>query len=124
MKTVLIIDDSQLISMYLSKFLAKEYKIIAAFNALEGIEKLTNEKPDCVLSDLRMPEMDGFQFLQYLKDKGISIPVIIISSDTKKEIRDQCLSIGAFAVLAKPVKGEELRKMVASALDRGEEKSG
>lgn len=121
MKKVLIIDDSLLISMYLSKFLAKEYKIIAAFNALEGIEKLTNEKPDCVLSDLRMPEMDGFQFLQYLKDKEIPVPVIILSSDTtKKEIRDRCLSLGAFAVLTKPVKGEELRKMVAGALDRGE----
>lgn len=119
MKKVLIIDDSLLISMYLSKFLAKEYQIITAFNALEGIEKLANEKPDCILSDLRMPEMDGFQFLQYLKEKEILVPVIIISSDTKQEIKDRCLSLGAFAILPKPVKGEELLKMVACALSQG-----
>ena len=116
MQKILIIEDSETIVAYLSHYLEDEYDIIRADNGEEAVGMLTAHNPDCVLSDLFLPEMDGFQFLEYLNKEDINIPVIIMSSDIQDDDRERCLSLGAFAVLNKPVKGDELRETVKNAL--------
>ena len=63
MQKILIIEDSETIVAYLSHYLEDEYDIIRADNGEEAVGMLTAHNPDCVLSDLFLPEMDGFQFL-------------------------------------------------------------
>ncbi len=116
MRKVLIIEDSKVTNMYLSLCLKDDYDIVSANNAREGTEMIAEHIPDCIVSDLLMDEMDGFQLLEYLRQENIKIPTIIMSSDIQEVDRNRCLVLGACAVLNKPVRGEELRKEVQKAL--------
>ncbi len=116
MRKVLIIEDSKVTSMYLSLCLKDEYDIVSANNAREGTELIAEHIPDCIVSDLMMDEMDGFQLLEYLRQENIKIPTIIMSSDIQEADRNRCVALGACAVLDKPVRGEALRKEVQKAL--------
>ena len=116
MRKVLIIEDSKVTSMYLSLCLKDEYDIVSANNAREGTELIAEHIPDCIVSDLMMDEMDGFQLLEYLRQENIKIPTIIMSSDIQEADRNRCVALGACAVLDKPVRGEELRREVQKAL--------
>ena len=116
MRKVLIIEDSKVTNMYLSLCLKDDYDIVSANNAREGTEMIAEHIPDCIVSDLMMDEMDGFQLLEYLRQENIIIPTIIMSSDIQEADRNRCLALGACAVLNKPVRGEELRKEVQKAL--------
>ena len=82
----------------------------------KGTEMIAEHIPDCIVSDLLMDEMDGFQLLEYLRHENIKIPTIIMSSDIQDVDRNRCLALGACAVMNKPVRGEELRKEVQKAL--------
>lgn len=116
MQKVLIIEDSKVTNMYLSLCLKDDYDIVSANNAREGTEMIAEHIPDCIVSDLLMDEMDGFQLLEYLRHENIKIPTIIMSSDIQEVDRNRCLALGACTVLNKPVRGEELRKEVQKVL--------
>lgn len=116
MHKVLIIEDSKVTNMYLSMCLKDDYDIVSANNARKGTEIIAEHIPDCIVSDLLMDEMDGFQLLEYLREENIKIPTIVMSSDIQEVDISRCLALGACAVLNKPVKGEELRKEVQKAL--------
>ncbi|MBF8275780.1 MAG: response regulator receiver protein [Candidatus Brocadiaceae bacterium] len=116
MQKVLIIEDSKVTNMYLSLCLKDDYDLVSANNAREGTEIIAEHIPDCIVSDLLMDEMDGFQLLEYLRQENIKIPTIIMSSDIQEVDKGRCLALGACAVLNKPVRSEELRKEVQKAL--------
>ncbi len=120
---VLIIEDSKITSMYVSLFLKHDYDVLSAFNAKEGLDMVAEHRPDCIVSDLLMDEMDGFQLLEHAREKNLNIPIIIMSSDITESHKQQCLDLGAFAVLNKPLKGEELRKAVKDSLKAGKKDS-
>lgn len=128
MQTILIIDDSKITSMYYSKFLKKffgdKYKIIQAYDALEGKDMISTHNPICILCDLVMPEMDGFQFLKYLKKENINIPVIVVSGSHVDNDRERCYSLGAYAFLEKPVKYEEFCDAVQNTLKEARNENG
>lgn len=128
MQTILIIDDSKITSMYYSKFIKKffrdKYKIVQAYDALEGKDMLNTHNPICILCDLVMPEMDGFQFLEYLKKENINVPVIVISGSHQGSDRERCYSLGASGFLEKPVEYEELCNAVESALKKAKKECG
>ena len=87
-KTVLIIDDSEIDRLMLENILLMDYSVETAENGFKGMEKVLHGdcKIDCILLDLHMPIMDGFDVLELLKDCNIKdIPVIIISSESTSE---------------------------------------
>lgn len=117
MQKILIIEDSKLITMHIARFLKSKYSLASAINAAVGITKLTSYKPDCILSDLQMPEMDGYQFLEYMQKENIKIPVIIMSSDIQDSDKERCYSLGAFDILNKPLQEEILLNIIRKALE-------
>jgi CheY-like chemotaxis protein len=97
MVTVLLIEDSAFQRKVISGILKDlGYDIITADNGHKGLERILNDKPTVVLSDLLMPEYDGTWVLEQLKAKGIKIPVIIVTSDVQTSTKNHCMSLGAF----------------------------
>lgn len=107
---VLVIDDSEELLHYLDEELNVLYKVITCNNAIDGLRVALEEKPDLIISDVVMPEMDGFALLKKVKTNGnIShIPVILLTSKTEYDNRIKGWDKGADAILTKPFNMEEL----------------
>lgn len=121
MTLVLIIDDAAFSRRMLRKFLQVDgYEILEATNGREGLELVRKHKPNCVLADLLMPEMNGFEFLKAVQDEELKIPIIIISADIQEGSRDQCYNLGAAKFINKPTKENELRSTVKQVLNTKE----
>jgi CheY-like chemotaxis protein len=121
MSLVLIIDDAAFSRRMIRKFLqADGYDILEATNGREGLEIVHNHQPNCVLADLLMPDMNGFEFLQALKNEGLKIPTIIISADIQEGARNQSYNLGAVSFINKPPKEQELRQVVQQVINTKE----
>jgi len=84
---------------------------VALLNRAEGLS------PGCIVSDVRMPDMDGLQLLQRLKEKGLPHPVIIVTGHGDVALAVEAMRAGALDFLEKPFKDETLLASVNSALD-------
>ena len=107
---VLLIEDNLDVITYLSAFLSGEYQIETATNGQEGIDKALDLIPDLVVSDVMMPEKDGFEVCATLKtdERTSHIPVILLTAKSDDASRLEGLTYGADAYLAKPFNQEEL----------------
>lgn len=117
MKKILIIDDSKFTRLNLSSFFKENnYEIYEAENGIEGLEAIKNHNPDCILSDILMPEMDGYEFLESLNKKNIRIPVIILTADIQATTKKKVIEAGAVGLMNKPPKYPELLNLIESAI--------
>ncbi len=115
--TVLLIDDSPFARQMVAKILtAQGNDVLEAMNGQEGIEKAEQYRPDCIVLDLLMPEMDGLGVLRALKEKDLVIPTIVLSADIQETAQAECLKLGAVAFLEKPFKEGELLEAVHGVL--------
>ncbi len=118
-KKILIIDDEENIVKFLSMSLkADGYDIVTAYNGKEGIEVFKKELPDIVLTDIKMPEMDGLEVLRQIKMIDSESEVIIITGHGDIDSTIAALQRGASDFINKPVRDEAL----AVALKRAEAK--
>ncbi|MCU0541486.1 MAG: response regulator [Oscillatoriaceae cyanobacterium Prado104] len=118
MGLILITDDAAFSRRMIRKALEEGgHQVIEAANGFEAIEKVAAESPDCIMTDLLMPEMDGFTLLKTLGEKGSKIPVIVLSADIQESARQKCEDLGAFMMLKKPPKAPEIQAAVQKALD-------
>jgi twitching motility two-component system response regulator PilH len=117
MTHVLVIEDSSFQRKIISAVLRENgYDVTLATNGKEGLGLAESALPDLIISDLLMPEIDGFQVLETLRQKKKTIPVIILTSDIQKTTKSRCESLGAAAVLNKPVNREDVLAAVKGAL--------
>jgi|SRR5512137_1256759 CheY-like chemotaxis protein len=117
MALILIVDDSQYQRNTIKKMLETEgYYFLEADNGLSAIKETLAHNPDCVLVDKLMPELDGEKFLQFIKQRNLTIPVIVITADIQESTRNQCINLGAFDVVNKPFKAEKLKEILQRAL--------
>jgi len=80
-KTILVVDDEENIRFLYKEELTDEgYEVILAGNAEEALEKIGQQRPDLITVDIKMPGMDGLEFLQKLKEEEKEIPVILCSA--------------------------------------------
>ncbi len=104
MPTIAIIEDDQAISqMYRFKFEADGYKVETAENGKLGLELAKQLRPDIILLDLMMPEMNGEEMLALLRgsDWGKDIKVIVLTNRGEQEIPPQVRELGVSAVILK-----------------------
>lgn len=104
-KKILIVEDTKDALDNLKDLLSLEgYEISTAMNGMDAIHKLDLYKPDLIITDLRMPRMDGFELIENLKrsDELKSIPVIIFSANATPENERKSMQIGAAQFLKKP----------------------
>src|SRR5271168_3090478 len=116
MKTILIVDDEPAARYGLRRALESKYRIAEADSAETAREALPRENPDLVLLDIVLPGQDGLSFLQWMRQEGHEIPVLMVSAlDTAKKAVD-ALQLGAADYLVKGFELDELRQRVANLL--------
>lgn len=117
MKKILIVDDEPMMLMLAKKILAAEYNVICAASAAEAIALYAAEKPDMILSDLLMPQMNGFEMHKALESThGINIPIIFMTADESCDIGDND-GPGAAELIRKPFPPDMLLKKVANIIN-------
>ncbi|MFC1576508.1 response regulator transcription factor [Candidatus Omnitrophota bacterium] len=102
-KKILVVDDDQAVGGMLKKFLSKKgYEAIAVESGKEALKKLKSEKPNIILLDIRMPEMDGIEVLKRIRDIDRNVGVIMITAVKEDEIGRRCMELGAYDYITKP----------------------
>ena len=101
---ILIVDDDQRMTHTLADILAVSgYDTIEAGSALEAMEKIHQESFDCVLTDIRMPQMDGVSFQQAVSKEQPGLPVILMTAYAADDLIQQGMEAGIVGVLEKPI---------------------
>lgn len=105
-KEVLIVDDSNTNNFLLQSILESEgYKTTIAFSGKEALKLITNEKPDLVLLDIMMPNLDGFTVLKQLQENSETkqIPVVFVTAKNEEKLWQKAIDSGARDLLLKPI---------------------
>lgn len=118
MAKILIVDDEKSIRDALSDILSEEkYDVISAEDGLDGFSKLSAEKIDLVLCDIKMPRMDGIELLDKATEEGIDVPFIMISAHGTIDTAVDATKKGAFDFIQKPPDLNRILLTVRNALD-------
>lgn len=119
MSNILIIDDEKAIRKTLSEILSYEgYKIEEAGDGEEGLRKFREKIFDVVLCDIKMPRIDGIEFLDRVRDVNPDIPVIMISGHGTIETAVEAVKKGAYDYIAKPPDLNRLLITIRNAMDK------
>jgi PAS domain S-box-containing protein len=115
---VLIADDNADMRLYLSRLLSERFEVTAVANGRAAVEAVQKELPDLILSDVMMPELDGFGLLRELRTKSETktIPFILLSARAGEESRVEGIDAGADDYLIKPFSARELIARVQTHL--------
>ena len=116
-KRILVLDDKETIAKVLSIYLVSDYDCIWLPNGVQGMKWLQEGNiPDLIISDIRMPEMRGDDFLEWIKSNELfkHIPVIMLSSEDSTSERIRLLEVGASDYIVKPFNPMELKIRVKS----------
>ena len=117
-KKILVVDDEITICLLLENFLSEEYDVISFNNGINALEWLEGNLPDLIISDIEMPNMDGYEFLVQVRDRGFTkhTPIIMLSAKSESKERIKCYKLGAQDYLTKPFNPEELEELVKKNL--------
>jgi chemosensory pili system protein ChpA (sensor histidine kinase/response regulator) len=113
---VMVVDDSLTVRRVTQRLLVREgYRVVTAKDGMDALERLAEERPVCLLSDIEMPRMDGFDLVRNVRaDKRLAgLPVVMITSRIAQKHRDYAAELGVQHYLGKPYSEEELLALVA-----------
>jgi CheY-like chemotaxis protein len=118
--TIVVVEDNNDVRTHLGAFLDRsDVEVVLAGNAFEGLEAIKNTLPDLVLSDIKMPGMDGFELLGKIRalgpDAGGRVPIIAMSTFLRGE-RASIIDAGFQACLPKPFTPERLLETILTVL--------
>lgn len=119
MSTVLVVDDSQTVRQLLSELLQKGgLTVVEAANGIEAKQKIQAKAPDLVITDLIMPEMNGYELCRWIKNDPTmqKVPVLICSTKDQEFDRYWGMKQGADAYITKPFQPGEMLKTVKQLL--------
>lgn len=111
---ILVVDDirmNQVIIHQMLKKLSITPDIVA--NGIEAIKAVSSRRYDIVFMDCRMPEMDGFEATQYLRQQQFTLPIIALTAGTTLEEREKCIHSGMNDILTKPYTAKDLKLMLS-----------
>ncbi|MEJ2695245.1 MAG: response regulator [Candidatus Sulfobium sp.] len=115
---LLVIDDESIVRTSCKRVLSPEgYEVRLAANAFDGIRMLEEEPFDLVLTDLKMPDMDGITVLRTIKERWPQTQVIVITGYQTVDTAVKSIKLGAFDYIEKPFTPDALTSAVAAALD-------
>jgi len=112
--SILICDDSNLARKQLAKSLPDDFDMEVHFasNGVEGISAIRKGIGELMFLDLNMPEMDGYQVLQAIRDEGLNSMVIVVSGDIQPEARKRVKALGAVEFIKKPIDVDHLQQVL------------
>lgn len=113
---ILVVDDNSDMRYYLRETLAGEYRIVEADSGKDALDMALNLKPDLILCDVMMPDMDGIEVCRRLKEtpETRNIPVILATAKVSEDSRIEGLKQGADAYIIKPFTGDHLRAQITN----------
>ena len=115
---ILLVDDMEINQIVLSGYLENAgYSVDIADSGVDALMNIAKENYDLILSDIEMPNLNGFELLQYMKDKNIDIPVVFVTSHTSSEMEVNGLAMGAVEFLHKPIEPKLLLMKVSKVLN-------
>jgi len=119
---ILVVDDDSEIVHYLKTMLSPHYMVISSFNATDALKMIEEEMPELILSDVKMPDMSGFEFCQTIKSDiyYCHIPVVLVTAKTTVENQVEGLDAGADAYVTKPFDPVYLLALIKSQLKNRE----
>jgi CheY-like chemotaxis protein/two-component sensor histidine kinase len=120
---VLLAEDEHTTMLLVTDFLRMSgYQVITAENGVQAIERAKAEKPDVILMDIQMPEMDGLEAIQYLRadDDLARTPIIALTALAMDGDKERCLKAGASDYLSKPIDLSRLAMCINKHLDQSE----
>jgi putative two-component system response regulator len=120
-ETILIVEDNPILREGLQEMLELEgFSVFTAVNGRQALEKMTHADPDLILSDIAMPEMDGYEFFRAVRDRPewVTIPFVFLTARGEREDVLVGKDMGAEDYLVKPVTHEDLITVVNSRLER------
>jgi two-component system chemotaxis response regulator CheY len=104
-KTVLTVDDSRTMRDMLMLALSEAgYRVIQAEDGIHGLEVLESEQPDVIVTDINMPRMDGFGFIEGVRgdDRYRGVPILVLTTESDAEKKDRARRAGATGWIIKP----------------------
>ncbi len=120
MKKVLITDDEPMMVKIAARALKDEYETFTAESGAEALEVFEVQRPDMVISDIKMPGMSGFELCTAIKEKyGASVSFIFMTADESEEGESRGMDVGAAAFIKKPVKADVIKSAVKAAFEGG-----
>ncbi len=119
MSRVLVVDDNRYMAEVVAIMLMCEsgYDAITAFSGYDALAKLRRNSVDLVITDLRMPGMDGFALIESMRQKGKWLPIIIVTAFHTPEDQRKAEQLQVFAYLTRPFDNDELKNLVRKALE-------
>ena len=123
MSKILVVDDEEMMLMMARRILSTKYEVITATSGEEAIEIFEQEHPDMVLSDLMMPEMDGYELHRILQEKsGEVVPMMFMSANEGDESEIKGFEVGAEDYIRKPLRPDVLLRRVGIIIDHLDKK--
>ncbi|MBF0387258.1 MAG: response regulator [Candidatus Omnitrophica bacterium] len=119
MTKIMVVDDEEMLRDRLKSLLElDDYEVVTADSGLHGLETYQKETPDIIVSDIRMPGMDGIEFLKKIKELKTDVEVIMLTGHGGLESAIEAMKIGAFDYMNKPVNFDELSVNITRALEK------
>jgi two-component system, response regulator, stage 0 sporulation protein F len=116
-KRILVVDDEENAREALSKILAHDgYEVSSAANGVEALNFLRSKSVELIITDINMPEMNGISFLRELNRKHPDSNVIMLTAYGEVESYLEAMNLGAFEYINKPIKYDELKKVINKIL--------
>ncbi|MBK6009307.1 response regulator [Ramlibacter ginsenosidimutans] len=114
---VAVVDDEESVRKALGRLIRSAgYGVEMFGSGVEFMQSLKRTRPDCVVMDLRMPVLSGFELQSALQRSGVTVPVVIITGDDAADSRERALRCGARAFLRKPVDEALLIEAIQNAV--------
>jgi serine phosphatase RsbU (regulator of sigma subunit) len=118
---IVVIDDTDLVRKFIVRHLERmEYVVFQAADGDLGLDVIRTKRPDLVLCDLRMPNLDGLEVLKILKEEFPALPVIVMSGEGLLEDAIGALKLGAWDYISKPIEGAVLEHALNKAFEKVE----
>lgn len=123
-RRILVVDDEERMVRFIRLNLEHDgFKVISAYRGAEAIDRLRSGLPDLLILDIMMPDMDGFEVLELIREIS-SVPVIMLTAKSEEEDRVRGLELGADDYITKPFSPRELVSRVRAVLRRTESATG
>lgn len=120
MKKILMLEDDITFSVMLKTWLGKRDYGVDCVSTVAEAKRVMDGSYDVVLSDLRLPDEDGIALLAWMKERGINVPFVVMTSYAEVQSAVNSMKLGAFDFVAKPINPEELHKKIQEALEQRE----
>ena len=115
LKKILTVDDSRTMrEMLRHTLVGAGFEVVTAEDGADGIEKLRESQPDVVITDINMPVMDGFEFIENVRknEEYNRVPILVLTTESAPEKKQRAQSAGATGWIVKPFDPEKLTRAV------------